>query len=89
MDIEQTVREVLDETLALDGRARRFSPDTPMLGALPELDSMAVAELILALEERLGIVIADDEIEGSVFATFGSLVRFVRLLRDEQVGAVG
>ena len=85
MDIDRKVRQVLDSTLALGGRASRFGPDTPLLGALPELDSMAVAYLITALEEQCGITIADDEIEGDVFATFGSLVQFVRRLHEEQV----
>ncbi len=84
MEIEQEVRSVLDSTLALNGRALRFSASTPLLGALPELDSMAVAELILALEERLRITINDDELDGSVFETFGSLVRFADRLHREQ-----
>ena len=85
MEIEQKVRQVLDSTLALQGRARSFTSDTPLLGALPELDSMAVAYLITALEEQFRIVIADDEIDGAVFATFGSLVRFAQRLHEEQV----
>ena len=84
MEIEQKVRQVLDSTLALGGRAGNFDANTPLLGALPELDSMAVAYLITALEEQIGITIADDEIDGEVFATFGALVRFVRRLHDEQ-----
>jgi acyl carrier protein len=85
LDIERTVRQVLDSTLALNGRAQGFREDTPLLGALPELDSMAVAYLLTALEEQAGIAVPDDEIDGDVFATFGSLVRFVRRLREEQV----
>lgn len=85
MEIEAKVRQVLDSILVLRGRARDFRDDTPLLGALPELDSMAVAYLITALEEQIGITIADDEIDGAVFATFGALVRFVRRLHDEQI----
>lgn len=85
MNIERKVRQVLDSTLSLHGRAQAFRADTPLLGALPELDSMAVAYLITALEEQVGITIADDEIEGDVFATFGALVGFVRRLHEEQV----
>jgi acyl carrier protein len=64
LDIDRKVRQVLDSTLALHGRAFEFGRDTPLLGALPELDSMAVAYLITALEEQLGIAIPDDEIDG-------------------------
>ena len=84
MDVEQKVRQVLDSTLALHGRAGQFCDDTPLLGAVPELDSMAVAYLITALEEQFGITIADDDIDGSVFATFGALVRFTERLVEEQ-----
>lgn len=68
---------VLDEVLSLNGRSSGFSLDTPLLGAIPELDSMAVVALLTNLEERFGITVDDDEIEGSTFATVGSLVAFL------------
>lgn len=71
------VLALLDEVLSLNGRAATFSRDTPLLGALPELDSMAVVALITGLEERFGFTAEDDEIEGATFATVGSLVDFV------------
>jgi acyl carrier protein len=69
---------LLDDVLGLAGRSLSFTPETPLLGALPELDSMAVVGLLSALEERFGITIADDEIDAAVFATVGSLNRFVQ-----------
>ena len=77
MSNQQAIIEILDQTLSLKGRAGQFDADTPLLGALPELDSMAVLNLITAMEERLGFVIHDDEIDGETFATLGSLVTFV------------
>lgn len=77
MDIKKETLEILDEILSLNGRALAFTNDTPLLGAIPELDSMAVVSLITALEERLGLAVADDEIDGATFATVGSLVEFV------------
>ena len=71
--------------LSLNGRALRFGRDTPLLGALPELDSMAVVALITSCEERLGISIDDDEIDGSTFATLGSLADFVAAKLQPQV----
>jgi len=73
----ERVVKILDEALSLKGRAGRFSDDTPLLGSLPELDSMAVLSVITAIEDQFGIVIADDELSGDTFATLGSLVRFV------------
>jgi acyl carrier protein len=58
-------------------RANAWQDDTPLLGALPELDSMAVVTVLTELEERLGIEVPDDEISAETFGTFGSLVAFV------------
>ena len=77
MDVEREVLSVLDDVLSLAGRGLRFTRDTHLLGAIPELDSMAVVALITSLEERLGIAIDDDDIDGQSFATVGALVDFV------------
>lgn len=77
IDVNCEVLAVVDEVLSLKGRACSFGRDTPLLGALPELDSMAVVALLTALEERFGFVVDDDEIDGAVFATLGTLVGFV------------
>ena len=68
---------MLNDVLSLNGRAARFIDTTPLLGNLPELDSMAVVSVLTSLEERFGIAVEDDEIDGSTFSTFGSLVSFV------------
>lgn len=78
MDIRQEVLSMLDDVLSLGGRAARFTDATPLLGALPELDSMAVATLITTIEERFGFPVHDEDISGETFATVGSLVEFVR-----------
>ncbi|WP_265941689.1 acyl carrier protein [Dechloromonas sp. A34] len=77
MNTEKEVLSLLDEILSLNGRSAEFTPSTPLLGAIPELDSMAVVALITGFEERFGFTVDDDEIEGSTFATVGSLVEFV------------
>ena len=77
MDVTQEVLRVLDEVLSLNGRSGTFTRDTPLLGAIPELDSMAVVTLITTIEDQFGLVVDDDDIDGSTFATVGSLVDFV------------
>ena len=77
MNVTQEVLRVLDEVLSLDGRSARFTRDTPLLGAIPELDSMAVVSLITSMEDQLGILVDDDDIDGATFATVGSLADFV------------
>jgi acyl carrier protein len=63
--------------MGLNGRTSTFTDSTRLLGHLPELDSMAVVDILTGLEERLGITVADDEIDGASFNTVGSLVAFV------------
>jgi acyl carrier protein len=77
MDVHREVLDLLDEVLSLGGRASSFTRDTYLLGAIPELDSMAVVSLITAMEERLGIAVDDDDIDGSTFESVGSLLDFV------------
>lgn len=78
LDIHAEVLSVLDEILGLQGRTGNMTVDTPLLGAVPELDSMAVVGVIGALEERFEIFFDDDEIDGQTFATVGSLVDAIR-----------
>lgn len=76
-EVEKTVRGVLRDVLGLsDERAAAFHEDTPLFGALPELDSLAVAGVLTELEDRLAILIEDDEVDGEMLETFGALVRF-------------
>jgi len=77
LNISQEVLRVVDEVLSLNGRTATFTRDTPLLGTIPELDSMAVVTLITTLEEQFGLVVDDDDIDGSTFATVGSLTDFV------------
>lgn len=72
------VRTIVDSALQLRGRLGASDGTTPLLGAIPELDSMAVVSLITALEEHFGFTVADDEIEAATFATLGSLTDFVQ-----------
>jgi len=77
--IDAAVRAVLRDVLALDdARVAQFREATPLFGALPELDSMAVAGVLTELEDRLGILIEDDEVDGEMLETFGALLTFAR-----------
>lgn len=77
MDVVKEVTGLLDEVLSLGGRGAAFTRDTHLLGAIPELDSMAVVSIITGLEERFGVVVDDDDIDGATFATVGTLADFV------------
>ncbi|MCB1918929.1 MAG: acyl carrier protein [Candidatus Competibacteraceae bacterium] len=72
------VRRLIGEILQLGDRIQKFTPDTPLLGSIPEFDSMAVVTLINAVEERFDIMVADDEISAETFETVGAVHAFIR-----------
>ena len=75
--IDRTLRAVLCDVLGLDeDRVAQFDGETGLFGHLPELDSMAVASLLTELEDRLDIVIEDDDIDGEMLETYGALLAF-------------
>lgn len=78
-EVVATLRAVLADVLGLDeARVAGFDEWTPLFGALPEFDSMAVAGLLTELEERLGILIEDHEVDADMLESFGSLLTFLR-----------
>lgn len=78
MDLVGDVKRVLDEVLSLGGRTSSYTRETQLLGAVPQLDSMAVVTLISTIEERFSIIVEDEDIDSDTFATVGSLADFVR-----------
>jgi acyl carrier protein len=78
-EVDKTLRAVLSDVLGLpEPQVSGFDESTPLFGALPEFDSMAVAGLLTELEERLGILIEDHEVDADMLETFGSLLTFAR-----------
>ena len=75
--IRHGVQCVLDETLSLGARAYELQVDSQLLGAIPELDSAAVVNVLMGLEEQFDISIEDDEIDAHVFETLGSLSELI------------
>ena len=76
---DAALRWLLSDVLGLaEGRVASFNGGTHLFGALPEFDSMAVANLLTEMEERLGFLIEDDEVEAEDFMTYGRLLHFVR-----------
>ncbi len=69
----------LAEVLAdlLGGDPARYTPETELFGSLPELDSLALVELITAIEERFDFEIDEDDITAEVFGTVESLAAHV------------
>jgi acyl carrier protein len=78
-EVDATLRATLSDVLGIDKiRVAAFTEATPLFGALPEFDSMAVAGLLTELEERLGILIEDHEVDADLLETYGNLLTFAR-----------
>ena len=75
-ETSSALREILAEAMGINTSG--FGAQTLLLGAVPELDSMSVMEVVMALEQRFEIDLADDELDAAVFASFGSLERHLR-----------
>lgn len=71
------VRAILAAVLQLDADSALLGDAAPLLGAIPEFDSMAVVSVITTLEEQFGFTIDDDEIDAAVFERVDSLTNFV------------
>ena len=81
-DTDQLLRRILADVLGLKaGQAEAFTAETGLFGHLPELDSMAVAGLLTEMEDRLDIMIEDDEIDGELLESYGSLLAFAEAKR--------
>lgn len=77
MSVFETVLKVLDSELNLRGKALAFTADTKLRGSLPQLDSMAIVSVVAALEEQLGFEFPEDQLDGAIFETVGTLVACV------------
>lgn len=83
-DTDTLLRRILVDVLSLNqDRVEQFTAETGLFGHLPELDSMAVAGLLTEMEDRMHIVIEDDEVDGDLLESFGSLLAFAEAKRAE------
>ena len=77
--LDQELKGLIADVLGLDpAQAAAFGPETGLFGHLPELDSMAVAGLLTEMEDRLGIMIEDDDVDGEMLETYGGLLAFAK-----------
>jgi len=73
----EAVKRILRDTLQLGARADELTAESPLLGSVPELDSMAVVTILTLFEEEFGVTVNDDDVSADTFATVGSLARFL------------
>lgn len=84
-EADLTLRQILADVLGLaPEQVAAFDEDTGLFGHLPELDSMAVAGLLTEMEDRLDIIVEDDDVDGEMLETYGGLLAFVQDKRGEE-----
>lgn len=77
------VKSILVSVLGIDPAKTALDEHTPLLGSLPEFDSMAVVAVLTAIEDEFGVGIDDDEVDADIFATVGTLAAFVAAKREQ------
>lgn len=77
MTTAERLKSIIGSALHLGERADAMSESSPLLGAIPEFDSMAVVTVLTMIEDEFGLTIGDDDVSGEVFETLGTLTAFV------------
>ena len=77
MSTLEKLKGILRDALHMGPRADHLTAASPLLGAIPEFDSMAVVTVLTMIEDDFGIVVSDDEVSADVFESLGTLTQFV------------
>jgi acyl carrier protein len=75
--IESALRGILESAVGKRALPESLNDASELLGAIPELDSMAVLGVLTQIQDDFGVQIEDDEVSADLFTTFGDLKRFV------------
>ena len=77
-EVDAGLRLILERALQVDPVVvDGLTPESGLFGALPEIDSMAVANLFTEIEDRFGFTVDDEDVDGEMLETFGGLLSFV------------
>jgi len=77
VSVDAALRGILESAIGKRAMPARLDDGTALLGAIPELDSMAVLGILTQIQDDFGCQIDDDEVSADIFQTFGDLRRFV------------
>ncbi|WP_221791896.1 acyl carrier protein [Aquisediminimonas sediminicola] len=76
--LDLQLRALMSSALGIsEDRVHAFTAETLLFGALPELDSMAVASLLTELEDHFGIMVDDEDLDGTLFENYGNLLSYL------------
>ena len=77
MDSLNIAKDIIKTCLQQGEKAETFTADTPLMGAIPEFNSLTIVTIVTTIEEQLGCEVYDDELEAEIFETVGSLAAFI------------
>lgn len=77
MDSVSLAKELIKSCLQLGEQVDLFDESTPLLGELPEMNSLTIMTMVNAIEEELDAEISDTELSAEIFETLGSLAQFI------------
>ncbi len=75
--IEDRIKKLITKRLRQGVDIRKISRDTSLIGKGLGLDSIALQELVVGLEEEFGIFIDESELRIEFFENIGSLANFI------------
>jgi acyl carrier protein len=87
MDTQSAITEFITKELAI-GRAKELRPDDDLL-ATGVLDSLGLMQLVLFLEERLGVKVPDEDVVIENFQSVSALTAYLARLNSRTSGADG
>ena len=76
-EIFAEIKELALNILQIHASADSITIDAPLLGHIPEFDSMSVVAILTAVEDQYGVAIDDDEVSADVFESWRTLTEFV------------
>ncbi len=82
-ELESRLKRLIVERLKLDVAPEEIASDQPLFGEEGlGLDSIDALELVLGIEQELGVRIDDEDVGSKAFASVQALARFVEERRD-------
>ena len=78
LDVEERIKALIVNKLALGVNAQEITWDTPLVEGGLNLDSVNLLELIVLLEEEFGVTVEDEDLSLDLIRSIGSLGTYVR-----------
>ena len=86
LDYKNLMKTVIDLIAVTLGEKRtKIKPDTPLLSAKKEFDSVALLEFILRLEDTFRLRLPDEDLDPDLFYSPETIVAYLRTRLGEEI----